>query len=148
MVWKLFWWSSLRKSYFICWVNSDMAKFGLFKDCFGQNWQFWEFLPITFKRRYESSYFLVWKLFTLCSLKKSNSACLKNSKMFKIWPFVPKFPPFWEFLASIFQKWLQISLPFFNFFEFLLFPGNQSYCVLLLVGTLICIHFGDEGHFY
>ena len=46
-VWKLFLWSSLRKSYSICLENSDMAKFWPFKTkiwpFFGQNWLFWEF---------------------------------------------------------------------------------------------------------
>ena len=46
--------------------NSEMAKIWPFvtkiRPCFGQNWHFWEFLPVTFKRRYESSYFFIWKL--------------------------------------------------------------------------------------
>ena len=53
MVWKLFLWSSLRKSYSICRENSDMAKFWPFKTkiwpFFGQNWQFWEFLTYNFQ---------------------------------------------------------------------------------------------------
>ena len=67
------------------------------------------------------------------ALKKSHSECLENSKIFKILPFWPNFCLFVSFYPLIFQKWLQISLHFFNFFEFWLFPGNQSYCVLLLL---------------
>ena len=53
MVWKLFLWSSLRKSYSICRENSDMAEFWPFKTkiwpFFWQNWQFWEFFTYNFK---------------------------------------------------------------------------------------------------
>ena len=53
MVWKLFLWSFLRKSYFICRESSDMAKFWPYKrkiwPVFGQNWLFWEFLTYNFQ---------------------------------------------------------------------------------------------------
>ena len=53
LVWKLFLWSSLRKSYSICRENSDMVKFWQFKTkiwtLFGQNWQFLEVLTYNFQ---------------------------------------------------------------------------------------------------
>ena len=53
MVWKLFLWSSLRKSYSICLENSDLAKLWPFKTdiwlFFGKNWLFWEFLTYSFQ---------------------------------------------------------------------------------------------------
>ena len=53
MVWKLFLWSSLRKSYSICLENSDLAKLWPFKTkiwpFFGKNWLFWEFLTYNFQ---------------------------------------------------------------------------------------------------
>ena len=42
LLWKLFLWSSFRKSHSICWKNSDIAKFG------PKNWLFWEFLTYNF----------------------------------------------------------------------------------------------------
>ena len=51
-LWKLFLWSSLRKLYFICWENSDMAEFWPFKTKiwhFCQNLQIWEFLTYNFQ---------------------------------------------------------------------------------------------------
>ena len=40
--------------------------------------------------------------------------------MSKIWPFVTKFSPFWEFLSCIFKRWLHIflSLTSLNFGSF------------------------------
>ena len=59
LVWKLFLWSSLRKSYSICRENSDMANFLQSET---KIWPFFAkidsfeiFLPITSKRRYGSS---------------------------------------------------------------------------------------------
>ena len=53
MVWKLFLWSSLRKSYSIYLENSDLAKLWPFKTkiwpFFGKNWLFWEFLTYSFQ---------------------------------------------------------------------------------------------------
>ena len=53
MVWKLFLWSSLRKSNSICLENSDLAKLRPFKTkiwpFFGKNWLFWEFLTYNFQ---------------------------------------------------------------------------------------------------
>ena len=50
---RLFWWSSLRKSYSICQENSDMAKFWPFKTrilaTLCQNWQFWKLLASSFQ---------------------------------------------------------------------------------------------------
>ena len=41
---------------------------------------------------------------------------------------------FWDFLTHNFQTQLWIFLILvWNFFEFWLFPGNQSYCVLLFI---------------
>ena len=122
-------------------------------DCFGSFW------PITSKRSYESSYFLelnffefwlfsgnqsyyvllVWKLFCCSSFRKSYSICLENSDLAKFWPFKTKI---WPFLAKIycFESFWPITSKrsyessyflVLNFFEFWLFPGNQSYCVLL-----------------
>ena len=34
LVWKLFWWSSFRKSYSLCWENYGIAKFVPFKAIF------------------------------------------------------------------------------------------------------------------
>ena len=112
-------------------------KFGHF---FAKIDSFESFWPINSKRSYESSLFLVWKLFLWSSLRKSYSICRENSYMAKFWPFKTKFWPFfgqnwqfWEFLTYNFQTQLWIFLIFgMNFFEFWLFPGNQSYCVLFM----------------
>ena len=118
MVWKLFLWSSLRKSYCICLEILIWRNFGHFYPKFTV---FLEFLTYNFQT-------LLW-IFLIWSFRE-NHTLYADCEMFKIWPFLTKFRPLCEFLAFIFQKWLQISLPFFNFFEYWLFPGNQSYCVL------------------
>ena len=56
MVWKLFFWSSLRKSYSICLENSDLAKLWPFKTkiwpFFGKNWLFWPLIPYNPTKRF------------------------------------------------------------------------------------------------
>ena len=75
--------------------NPDMAKIWPFvAKVFGQNWQFESLWPITLKRCYESSLFLVRKIFLWSPLRKSYSICRENSDMAKLWPFKP-------FLAKI-----------------------------------------------
>ena len=82
----------------------------------------------------------IWYGSCSCGLRKSYSMCLENSNLVKLWPFKMKIWQFfgkkllfWEFLTYNFQTQLWIFLIFvWNFFEFWLFPGNQSYCVLLL----------------
>ena len=206
MVWKLFLWSSFRKSYSICWENSDMAEFGPFKAIFwpkltvlrvfdlklpnaamnlpnfwygscsygplwenhtvyawkiliwwifghlspkfghllGKNDSFERFWPITPKRRYESSSFLVWKLLLSSSLRKSYSICCKNSDMAKFGPFKAIFGQnwqFWEFFTFNFQTPLWIFLIFgmevvlMVFFEkiILYMPGKFWYGRILAI---------------
>ena len=70
---------------------------------------------------------MVWKLFLWLSLKKSCSACLGSSEMFKILPFLTKFRPFVSFYPLSSKNSCR-SLVFFNFFEYWHFLGNQSYC--------------------
>ena len=147
MVWKLFLWSSLRKSYSICRENSDMAEFWPFKT------KIWSFLakidsfesfwPITSKRRYESFYFFVWKLFLWSSLRKSYSICRENSDMAKFWPWnsenLVHLRPILEFWSYNFQMPLWIFLNFcmevvvIVFFEkiILYMPGKFWYGKIL-----------------
>ena len=48
------------------------------------------FWPLTSKCRYESSLFLVWKLFLWSFLRKSYSICQENSDMAKFWSWNSK----------------------------------------------------------
>ena len=106
------------------------------------------FLPITSKRRYESSQFLVWKLFLWSFLRKSYSICLENSDLAKFWSFKKKIWPFlgqnWqfsEFLTYNFQTPLWI-FPIFGmevvrmvFFEeiILYMPGKFWFGEILVI---------------
>ena len=140
MVWKLFLWSSLRKSYSICRENSGMAKFwplyGQNLAISVQNSHFWVFLAYNFQTPlwiFLTPYvrkILVWRNFGPFKVK--------------IWPFLAKKWQFWEFLTCNIQTLLLILLIFGtevvlmvffvflfpSFFSFYAFPGNQSYIVL------------------
>ena len=124
-----FWYGSC--SYGPLWENHTLytgkiliwRKFGHIRPKFGHFSakidSFESFLPITSKRRYESTQFLVWKLFLWSSLRKSYSICLENSDLAKLWPYKTKIWPFfgknwlfWEFLTYNFQTQLWIFLIF------------------------------------
>ena len=140
MVWKLFLWSSLRKSYTICRENSDMAEFWPFKTKILVRplgafltpkifkippkmvifKSYWILLKIsTLSNLMLLILFLLWKLFLWSSLRKSYSVCRENSDMkeflpfkTKIWPFFGENWQFWEFLTYNFQTPLWIFLIF------------------------------------
>ena len=110
-------------------------------DCFESFWL------ITFKRSYESSYFLVGKFFLCFSLWKSYSICRENSDMAEFWPFKTKIWPFfgenwlfWEFLTYNFQTQLWIFLVFGMEIVFMVFfekiipymPGKFWYFRILV----------------
>ena len=66
------------------------------------------FWPSTSKRRYESSKFLVWKLFLWSCLRKSYYIYRENSDMAKFWPFRTQTLPF---LAKVdnFESFLPLT---------------------------------------
>ena len=80
MVWKLFLWSSLRKSYSICLESSDLAKFWPFKTkiCafFGQNWLFWEFLTYNFPTQLWIFLIFGMELLWILTLSGNQSYCV------------------------------------------------------------------------
>ena len=168
MVWKLFLWSSLRKSYSICLENSDLVNLWPFKTkiwpFFGKNWLFWEFLTYNFQT--QIWIFLIFGMELLWILTLSGEPiilCLVGMEVVlmvffeeiilymlgnfwfgeilaisvKIWSFLDKidwFESIWpittkrSYESSLFLVW--------NCFEIWLFPGNQSYCVLLNLKSL------------
>ena len=113
-------------------IFAQKSSFGTFSSKphsrFVQNWHFWFFWPITSKRCYESSQFLVLKLFLWSSLRKSYSICLENSDMVNFWPFKSKIWPlfgqkwqFWKVLTYNFQTPLWIFLIFCTEVVFMVF---------------------------
>ena len=136
MVWKLFLWSSFRKSYSTCWENSDMAKFGPFKAIFGQNWQFLEFLTYNFQT--QLWIFLIFGMEVVLMVLFQNIIIYMLGKLLygKIWSFKTKIWlfcqnwQFWEFFTYNFQTLLRIFLIFgmkvvlMVFLEKIIFLGN------------------------
>ena len=102
-------------------------------------WNFFEFWLFPGNQSY--CVLLVLKLFLWSSFRKSYSICLENSDMASFWPFKAKIWPFsgqnwlfWEFLADNFQTRLWIFHIFgMELVWIWLSPGNQSYCVLVLI---------------
>ena len=99
----------------------------------GQFWQLWGILaylnaamnlPNFWYGR--CSYGHLWENHTLYAGK-----ILIWRNLVHIRPFFGQNWQFWEFLTYNFQTQLWIFYLVWNFFEFWLFPGNQSYCVLL-----------------
>ena len=115
MVWKLFMWSSLRKSYSICLENSDLAKLWPFKTkiwpFFGKNWLFWEFLTYDFQTQLWIILIFGMELLWISTLSgEPIILCLVGSKIHCSWWQNGVFGGFWPISSNLLMLYGQVLL--------------------------------------
>ena len=156
MVRKLFLRSSLTKSYSICQENSGIAYFGPFKALFGPK--------LTILRDFDCNFqtplwiFLIFGTEVVLMVFFEEIILYMPGKFWygnfwpfktKIWPFLAKNDFFESFWLITFKRSYEFSwFLLWNFFEFWVFLGNQSYCVLFSFFPALCVSFQSRLSFH
>ena len=98
---------------------------------FGQNRQFWEFLTYNFQTPQWIFILFGMEVVLMVFFEKSYSDAWEIQYVQNLIIFYQISALLWVFSLYLPKIVADLSA-FFNFFEFRLFPGNQSYCVLLV----------------